>query len=135
MPDLEHARMLLRLARRDERAMSAMVDPVVFDTAIIGFHAQQAVEKALKGWLSLADVLYPPTHSLHVLVELLEGAGQSDATRFRHLVSLTPFAIQMRYDESADDFEFDRPALLREVGALLDDLETRICAVGGAASR
>ena len=46
--DREHARALLEMARKDARALSGMQDREVFADEIFGFHAQQAVGKALK---------------------------------------------------------------------------------------
>jgi HEPN domain-containing protein len=51
MKDPEQARSLLRVARRDYRALCGMEDPAVFSNEVFGFHVQQAVEKALKAWL------------------------------------------------------------------------------------
>jgi len=51
---------LLRLARKDHQAMRALSDPKVAAIETFGFHAQQAVEKALKAWLDLSGQLYLP---------------------------------------------------------------------------
>ena len=48
---------LLRMARKDLQAMRALGDPKVADVETFGFHAQQAVEKALKAWLDSAQCL------------------------------------------------------------------------------
>jgi HEPN domain-containing protein len=56
MPDFEHARLMLRLAREDLTAMEVLETSQRISPCIFGFHAQQAVEKALKAWLSLLDV-------------------------------------------------------------------------------
>ena len=85
MQDLEHARMMLTLARKDLKAMRGMTDVEDFDVEIFGFHAQQAVEKILKAWLSLAGVEYPRTHNLMQLFTLIEECGRSI------LVGLTQF--------------------------------------------
>ena len=66
MSDSENARRLLALANKDLQAIMAMPDRSVFATEIFGFHAQQAVEKALKAWLSLAGARYPKAHDLGV---------------------------------------------------------------------
>ena len=64
MATSEHAASLLEMARRDHDALAATVDlPLVADS-IDGFHAQQAVEKALKSWLALHSLQYPLTHDL-----------------------------------------------------------------------
>lgn len=49
MNDREHAEEILETARRDLRACRAMHDVTDFPDEIFGFHAQQAVEKALNG--------------------------------------------------------------------------------------
>jgi len=41
------------------------------DDEIIGFHAQQAVEKALKAWLVHLGIDFPKVHSLGALMDLL----------------------------------------------------------------
>jgi len=53
------AERLLRLARDDEAAARAMLDVVAVTDAIVGFHAQQAVEKALKAVLAFHGVEVP----------------------------------------------------------------------------
>jgi HEPN domain-containing protein len=52
MSDLDHARLLLTMAEKDLRAIRGMVDPMIFADEIIGFHAQQAIEKALKALIT-----------------------------------------------------------------------------------
>ena len=72
MTDIEHARMLLIMARKDLTALCGMTDPGIFAEEVFGFHAQQAVEKSLKAWLSLQRVGYPKTHDISLLIRLLE---------------------------------------------------------------
>ena len=55
------ARELLGLARGDEAAARAMLDSDAVSDAIIGFHSQQAVEKALKAVLAASGVDFPFT--------------------------------------------------------------------------
>jgi HEPN domain-containing protein len=62
MSDPEHARLLLEMAEKDLRALGGMTDDEIFADSIFSFHAQQAVEKALKAWCSLRGVRYPRTH-------------------------------------------------------------------------
>jgi len=64
MKNIEEAEKMLEMAKKDLRAAAAMNDIVDFPDEIFGFHAQQAVEKALKGWLSYKLVVYPKTHDL-----------------------------------------------------------------------
>jgi len=57
----DEARQMLAAAYKDWRALAGMADPDVFADEVFGFHAQQAVEKALKAWLALLGVEYPRT--------------------------------------------------------------------------
>ena len=43
--------------------------------AIVGFHAQQAVEKSLKAALAAAAVDFPFTHNIALLMQLCDDAG------------------------------------------------------------
>jgi HEPN domain-containing protein len=52
MSDLDHARQMLGIAKRDLKALGGMLDSDVFAYEIFGFHAQQTAEKALKAWIS-----------------------------------------------------------------------------------
>ena len=44
MSDLDHARQMLAIARRDLKALGGMLDPDIFAYEIFGFHAQQTAE-------------------------------------------------------------------------------------------
>jgi HEPN domain-containing protein len=89
---------LLRKARSDRIAMEASLAAQAFDAAC--FHAQQMSEKCLKAFLAHRRVSFPYTHNLTKLVEM--GAGIDEA--FRSLLPvvapLTPYAVELRYDES-----------------------------------
>ena len=121
MARTEHAASMLRLARRDLTALEALGGMAQVDDVICGFHAQQAVEKALKAWLAILGHEYPFTHDLPRLFSLLRRAG-ANAERFRPLARFTPYAVQARYDEGDPDAEdaLDRPAIVAEVTALLE---------------
>jgi HEPN domain-containing protein len=63
---------MLRLARRDLRAVQGMLDNrEMFPDEIFGFHAQQAVEKAAKAWLDGRGTLLLVTQFIeHVAVQV-----------------------------------------------------------------
>jgi HEPN domain-containing protein len=125
MRDLEHARLMLRLARDDLAALEVMETSTRITSGIFGFHAQQAVEKALKAWLSLRGVVYPRTHVLYGLFGLLDIHGAATVSGFRHLQTLTPFGVQFRYEEyTSFDEPLDRGEVVRHVNDLLDHVET-----------
>jgi HEPN domain-containing protein len=102
MSDLDHARLMLNMAGKDLKALQNMLDMNAFANEIFGFHAQQAVEKALKAWLSLVDVDYPRTHDLEALLALLGSSGDTVPEQFYALIDLTDFAVQLRYASFED---------------------------------
>ena len=72
-------------------------------TADIVFHAQQAVEKAIKGFLSWHDRPFRKTHNL---VEIGEAAGAIDSTLeplLRRAAPLTEYAWRFRYPGDPDE--------------------------------
>ena len=124
MSDLDHARMMLSLARRDLTALQNMLDMNAFANEIFGFHAQQAVEKALKAWLSLVDVDYPRIHDLEELLALLESHRETVPERFYALIDLTDFAVQFRYASFEDlDNQLDRAEMIQQVTELVEYVE------------
>jgi HEPN domain-containing protein len=71
-------------------------DPEVLPNQV-GFHAQQAVEKALKGVLVHRQVGFTRTHDLTALVQVLTLAGFKWPTELEDAKNLTPYAVQTRY--------------------------------------
>ena len=126
MPDIDGARGYLDAASRDARALAHMFDEKAFSLEIFGFHAQQAIEKGLKGLLCLRDVEPPQSHNLRHLLVLLETTGMPIDDLWE-MVALTAFAVQFRY-EAFDPFDepFDRAYWLRKVERLLADLERQL---------
>jgi len=124
MSELEQARALLQLARRDFDALTGMTAGAPFADAIFGFHAQQAIEKALKAWLAARSAQFPPTHDLTRLLSLLEESGE-DVERFWPLAQYSVYAVQARYEAGITDSDLplDRHAVVIEVGTVLDCVE------------
>lgn len=124
MSGVEHAREMLTLAQRDFKALQGMLDAETFADEIFGFHAQQAVEKALKAWLTLVGVEYPRTHDLEELLELLEEHAEPILEAFYNLVDLTDFAVQFRYRIFEDaEGRLNRGVMIRQVNDLLVHVE------------
>ena len=95
-----------------------------FTPAIRGFHAQQAVEKGLKGWLACTGVCFPMTHDLRVLFDLLEENGLALSEPLRRLERLSVYAVLFRYDafeRSPDDVDF--AAVCNEIESLITHIE------------
>jgi len=127
MSGVEHAREMVILAQRDLKALQGMLNADTFADEIFGFHAQQAVEKALKAWLSLIGVEYPRTHDLEELLELLEEHAEPILEAFYDLVDLTDFAVQFRYRLFEDDEgRLNRSVMIRQVDNLVVHVETLV---------
>lgn len=97
-PQLEEALRLLRLAERDRDVFEILAGHGDNVHAAAGFHAQQAVEKALKALLCFRDIDFPRTHDLESLINRLDGIGPVLPYAATHLRSLTPYAVDFRYD-------------------------------------
>ena len=125
MRDIKQARAMLRMAHKDFAALMGMArDTVAFADEIFGFHAQQAVEKALKAWICLHGIEYPFTHQLARLMTILKNDGE-DMEEFWALDQYSVFSVQARYEEGdvALDEPLDRDAVIAEVQTLLDWVE------------
>ena len=94
---LDHAKALLKKANNDLVAAQA-----TFATGqamdMVCFHAQQAVEKSLKALLALHDIEYPWRHDLGELIELAKPLAPVILSYEERVLSMTPFAVQVRYD-------------------------------------
>jgi HEPN domain-containing protein len=124
MSGIEHARVMITFAQRDFKALQGMLDVDTFADEIFGFHPQQAVEKALKAWLTLVGVEYPRTHDLEELLELLEEHAEPILDAFYDLVDLTDFAVQFRYRIFEDaEGRLNRGVMMRQVSALVVHVE------------
>ena len=106
----EHAELLLRKARQDEIALDKLITDSSLPDEIIGFHAQQAVEKTLKAVLTNCGLYYGRTHNLGELLKLLGSNGFPLPEEFQEMRRLTPFAVDFRYEDIplALDKPFDR---------------------------
>jgi HEPN domain-containing protein len=86
---------------------------------IVGFHAQQAVEKWLKALMAARGLAQLRTHDIDQLSRALEADGVELPFARSHLAELTVFAVPLRYEQLLDSEPLDRRAtvaLLEEVG-------------------
>jgi HEPN domain-containing protein len=65
------------------------------------FHSQQAAEKAIKAYLTAKEINFPFIHNLEKLLEFCIPKEPSFADIKSIACRLTPFAVELRYD---DDF-------------------------------
>lgn len=118
MQDHKKAKQLLKLAKDDLKTASEMLDRERFSDKAYGFFAQQAVEKLLKAWLADLGKEIPFTHHLYKLWTLLNDLGCS-VESYEDLCSLTPFAVEFRYDsEKPLLHKIDRVNILKEIRKL-----------------
>ena len=61
------------------------------------FDCQQAVEKSLKALLVRIDVVFPWTHSIARLIELVEERGINVPEVIKESIALTVYAVNTRY--------------------------------------
>lgn len=100
---LDHARGLLARARDDFFVVRRLAGEADAPGWVLGFHAEQAVEKALKAVLSSAGIEYPRSHNLVMLAELLRQAQQSLPPEVADFGLLVPYGVVLRYEEVPDD--------------------------------
>jgi HEPN domain-containing protein len=93
----ELAAELLELAADDEAAARALISAGSVTESIIGFHAQQTVEKALKATLASRGVEFPFSHDLARLMELCDSAGVPLPSALDDVDRLTPYGVRLRY--------------------------------------
>jgi HEPN domain-containing protein len=93
---------------------------------VLGFHAQQAIEKRLKAVLAFRGIDFERTHSIGYLTALLEHHGIDLPDRREQIEELTPWAVAARYEDRFDEV-LDRAAV-RELVSILRDWSGRILA-------
>ena len=99
MRSREHAEILLRKASQDIYVLERLSPDPATPDEILGFHAQQAVEKMLKAALTNRAIRYGRTHDLTVLVELLHQHQFPVPTDLEEVRRLTRYAAEFRYTE------------------------------------
>ena len=124
MNALPDARRIFAMARKDWQALQAMQDADSFADEIVGFHAQQALEKSLKAWISALDGEYPHTHDLGRLLLVLGSLG-ARVESFRGLAAYSSFGVQFRYEafEDLGEDPLDRAKVVQDVEALIQRVE------------
>jgi HEPN domain-containing protein len=122
LPKREPAELAARLARKagaDATAARKFAADLEIADDIIGFHAQQAVEKWLKAVMAARGMRQTRIHDLDRLAESLEQDGVELPLSRSRLDELTVFAVPLRYEDLLDAEPLDREAimaLVNEVG-------------------
>lgn len=87
---LVHAQSDLSLARGGRDRRDVLPEQICF-------HAQQAVEKALKAVLLDRHVDFPLTHDLEEILEIVEQCDIAIPAEIGQVGLLTPYAVEARY--------------------------------------
>ena len=125
MSDVKCAKMLLDAAERDVAVLRVICRSDEVSDEIFGFHVQQAAEKLFKSWIALLGEVYPLTHNIERLFNLLADQGVA-VEPFRKLIDYTPYALEFRYtgvDSSAE--AIDREGTLAIVESLVEQVRQR----------
>jgi len=112
------AEMLLAAAREDAKALHALLSIPEISDAIIGFHAQQAVEKSLKAVLSANGIAFRRTHDIAELLDIMADQHLPAPPFAETLDELNPFAVEARYG-LVNPGQLDRSRTARLINAVL----------------
>ncbi len=105
---LDLARVLLARAVDDEALVQKVAADSEISDSIIGFHAQQAVEKQIKAVLAARRIKFAKSHALDYLIGLVEQHEIGAPPGLEQASTLSPWAVEFRYEGE------NPPALNRE---------------------
>lgn len=108
------AQLLLEAAQQDLAACQVLANAPAIGEAMVGFHAQQAVEKALKAVLSAQGIAFRRTHDLVTLLDLLQDNHLAAPPGAEWLDELNPYAVEARYG-TVTPTGFDRVQVVNAV--------------------
>ncbi|MCX8087022.1 MAG: HEPN domain-containing protein [Rhodocyclaceae bacterium] len=93
----EQAATLIAAAERDHQTFQILSRDPSSPNETMLFHAQQALEKALKAVLVAKGVIFPRTHDLLALSDLAAGNDIEVPIARDLLTRLVPYAVEFRY--------------------------------------
>jgi HEPN domain-containing protein len=108
----ELAALYSRKAKNDATAAREFSANSEISDEIIGFHAQQAIEKWLKAVMANLGLPQQRTHDIDQLSRLLEEHGVELPAPRSRLAELTDFAVPLRYEDLLDAEPLDRRATI-----------------------
>jgi HEPN domain-containing protein len=114
----DQTQLLLRKARSHRITLDHVGLDRTFADMIVGFHAQQAIEKLIKAVLSHNQIAYPHVNDLDRLLQLLDAEQIIQPPGTQQLASLTPWATRFRYEDPPEPISLDRRATV----TLVDDV-------------
>lgn len=112
-------------ARDDLTALVVLDERGGISDAVLGFHAQQAVEKSLKALLVGAGWEIRHTHDLRFLVEQAHVKRLELPAAIADSHWLTPWAVELRYDDFSNE-PLDRERALATAAAAVELAEAQL---------
>ena len=113
-------------ATRNENDLLVNIESGASSQEIIGFLAQQAIENALKAWISALNDEYENIHDLAKLAAIIRrNQGENDTPAGEALFWLTRYAVEYRYDGARVKID-DPQGLLERVNDLVEGIAARI---------
>jgi HEPN domain-containing protein len=112
------AALLARKAGEDAIAVREFAANPEISDGIIGFHAQQAVEKWLKAVMALRGIQQARVHDVGRLLQLLADNGDELPEGTDRLDELTIYAVPLRYDDLLDAEPLDRDAVIELIAGV-----------------
>jgi HEPN domain-containing protein len=112
------SRTLARKARGDAAAARELAGNPDITDEIIGFHAQQAIEKWLKAIIAGRGEAFEHTHDLRRLIHVAAQGLENAPFDVDAVIALTQYSVPLRYEDLLDAEPLDRDATV----ALVDDV-------------
>jgi HEPN domain-containing protein len=98
--EIEVADLFVSKAASDLAAARSLAADSEQSDDVVGFHAQQAVEKALKAVVAVRGLEIPRSHDIELLIGLLDPGEGALPDEIADAGWLNPWAVTMRYDET-----------------------------------
>jgi len=95
------SRVLATKAAGDEAALDGLWKDSAVPDEVLGFHAQQAVEKRIKSVLAALGIAFERTHNIAYLLGLLADHDVALPPAAQDLAALTPWATDFRYEDTS----------------------------------
>lgn len=111
--------LLLASAQQDLAACKLLACSAGIGDAMVGFHAQQSIEKSLKAVLSAHMIEFRRTHDLISLLDLLQDHKLPAPPQADWLDELNPYAVEARYG-TIDPEGLDRARALQAAEQVFD---------------
>lgn len=114
------AAVLARKADEDATAVREFAGNDRVADSVIGFHAQQAIEKWLKAVIAANGGTFERTHDLDRLIEGVQGLDDELPIDADEVIALTQYAVPFRYDDLLDSQPLDRDKTIAVVDRIGD---------------